>query len=380
MQILANCDIYTGENVVTDRALVLRDGKVADLVPLDQVSGSNVMDMHGLSVAPGFIDLQVNGGGDVLFNQEPNVEGLERIVHAHRRFGTTHILPTFITGSEDGMRSATVAVNEYFSQGESGILGIHYEGPFLSPSKAGVHDISYMQGSIGSTFFDILLLNPNGVVMVTLAPEIVPCDDIEKLAGMGVRVAIGHSAADGATCLAAIGAGASCTTHLYNAMSALTSREPGAVGAFLASDNAWVDFIADGHHVDFISLRAAVNAKPRGKSFLVTDAMPPVGGSVGGYELGPYKVKVVEGKCMTDDGVLAGSALNMATAVRNCIQKMSVPKDEALRMASTYPAQYVGVDRQYGALLPGYSASPAVFDNELNMFRTMIDGEWVVGN
>jgi N-acetylglucosamine-6-phosphate deacetylase len=380
MQILANCDVYTGENVVTDRALVLSGGKVVDLVSLDQISGSAVIDMHGLSVAAGFIDLQVNGGGDVLFNQEPSVEGLECIVRAHRRFGTTHLLPTFITGSENGMRNATVAVRSYFSQGKKGILGIHYEGPFLSPSKAGVHDISYMQSSINSTFFETLLLNSNGVVMVTLAPEIVPLGDIAKLADMGVRVAIGHSAADGATCLAAIRAGASCATHLYNAMSALTSREPGVVGAFLASDNVWVDFIADGHHVDFTSLRAAVNAKPKGKSFVVTDAMPPVGGSAGGYELGPYKVKVVQGKCVTDDGVLAGSALDMATAVRNCIQKMSVPKDEALRMASTYPAQYIGVDGQYGALLPGYSASLAVFDNELNVFRTMIDGEWMVGN
>ena len=373
---LVNCDVFTGDKVLTQHAVIVRGGVIVDVVPSDAVPPDvEPIDLEGKSVAPGFIDLQVNGGGDVLFNDDPSLEALIHIRDAHRRLGTTDILPTYITGPADGMAAAAEAVNAAVREIE-GILGIHFEGPAINPERAGVHDKAFIRSGPSEELLSVFTAIRDACCFVTLAPETVGEGFIRSLVQRGVRVAAGHTSATRAQMRAAFDEGLSCGTHLWNAMTPLTSREPGAVGALLREDRVWVDIIADGHHVDFDTVAIAVRAKPRGRTFLVTDAMSPVGGTRGGYRLGPLDVSVIEGRCVTSDGVLAGSALDLASAVRNCIQRIGMPKHEALRMASLYPAQYLGIDDRRGWIRPGYPAHLAVFDNEINVSAVVFEGEF----
>lgn len=375
---LTNCDIYTAEEVLTDHAIVVVNGRIESVPVCSQLSGAiETIDLGGSSVSAGFIDVQVNGGGDVLFNDAPTEEGVRAIREAHLQFGVTAILPTFITGPRAGMRAAGDAVRKYIDSGGTGVLGIHFEGPALNSTKAGVHDKEFIVSEGYDDLAEIYTRAARGCTMVTLAPETVPPGFIRRLVQAGVRVSIGHSAAASAEVRTAIDEGARCGTHVWNAMTPLTSREPGAVGALLWDDRVWCDFVADGFHVDFTTLALSVRAKPRGRAFLVTDAMSPVGGRAGGYVLGPYAVTVRDGKCVTADGTLAGSALDLATAVRNCVQRMGIPKDEALRMASLYPAQLLGVDGELGRVRPGCRAELAVFDNEINVQAVVSDGKFL---
>jgi N-acetylglucosamine-6-phosphate deacetylase len=322
-------------------------------------------------VAPGFIDLQVNGGGDVLFNEEPTAAGLRAIVEAHARFGTTSMLPTFITGPATGMREARDTVDAWMKDGGTSVLGIHFEGPTISPNKLGVHDGEYARTTFPA---DVIPVTSTARTLVTLAPETVGSDEIAQLVSKGVLVAIGHSAATYEQAVVAADAGANLVTHLYNAMSPLTSREPGVVGLTFADPQIFASIIVDGHHAHFASVAAAWRAKPAGSLFLVTDAMPPVGGTAGGYTLGPWTVTVADGRCTTPDGILAGSVLDMATAVRNCVQQVGIPKDEALRMASLYPAQYLGLADSLGMVRPGFRANLVVLDSGLRVTGVIRDG------
>jgi N-acetylglucosamine-6-phosphate deacetylase len=364
-----NCDIYTGDAVFSDHAVLVDGSVISAIVCLDEVPADyDRVDLQGMGVSPGFIDLQVNGGGDVLFNEEPTVDGLAQIAAGHRKFGTTGFLPTFITGQPQDMSRAIGAVEEATRRNLAGVLGLHFEGPLISAAKAGVHDKSYIVAAVTP---DIdACYDPSRVqrLVVTVAPEETPVTYISTLKERGVKVACGHANATGDVVKRAIDAGISLGTHVFNAMTSLSARDPGAVGVLLASDRVWCDFIADGFHIDFDVLKIGILAKPRGKAFLVTDAMPPVGGKKRGYVLGPYDVTVSKnGRCETPDGTLAGSALDMATAVRNIIQKVGLPKDEALRMATAYPAEYIGLGGQLGYLRPGYRADLAIFDNELHV-------------
>lgn len=370
---LVNCDVYESTSVIPDAAVTLLGSSIASVGSLGDASvEGEVIDLGGLNVAPGFIDLQVNGGGDVLFNDNPTASGIETIVKAHAQYGTTSLLPTYITGPDEGMVRARDAVTKYMQRGSSAVLGIHYEGPSISPLKLGVHDGRFARGN-----FPVSLLERVGgvpIVLVTIAPEAGDLDLVPSLVNAGAYVAVGHSNADYEVVRQALDDGASLATHLYNAMSPLTGREPGVVGAFLEDREACVDLIVDGYHCHFASVAVAYRAKRPGKCFLVTDAMPPVGGSAGGYALGPLSITVENGKCVTEDGTLAGSALDMATAVRHCVQRVGIPMDEALRMASLYPAQYLGVDDRLGRIRPGYVANLVVFDNQIRVRGVFLDG------
>jgi N-acetylglucosamine-6-phosphate deacetylase len=339
-------------------------------------AGIEQVDLRGQSVSPGFIDVQVNGGGDVLFNDDPSVEQIMKIRDAHRRFGTTDIMVTYITGPGDGMRRAAVAVSACREQGIDGVLGIHFEGPAINPVRAGVHDKAWIRSEPADELATTYTLGPGTPTVVTLAPEMVKPGFIAQLVRQGIRVSIGHTDATFDQALGAIDEGATGGTHLWNAMSGLTSRRAGAVGALLHDDRVWCGVIADGFHVDFTTLAVSVRAKPRGRTFLVTDAMSPVGGAKDTFILGPHAVRVVDGKCQTEDGTLAGSALDMATAVRNCIQKIGIPKAEALRMATFYPARFLGLDDQLGSIRPGRLARLAIFDGDLRVSTVVTGGEF----
>jgi len=368
--------VLTDEGLREDVAVLVREGHVLALAAEDdpRMAQAERRDLAGALLLPGFIDVQVNGGGGLLFNDAPTVETLRVIAQAHRRFGTTGLLPTLITDTAATMRAALDAVDAAIAQCVPGILGIHIEGPFLAPARKGIHDASLFRTPDAD---DLLALTAQrrGVVMLTLAPERVDLAVIARLAHAGVRVVAGHTAADYATTRAALDAGVCGFTHLYNAMSPLTSREPGVVGAALDDPASWCGLIVDGHHVHPASLRIAINAKPPGKCVLVTDAMPPVGGARPDYVLNGQTIVARDGICMNEAGVLAGSALDMASAVRNTVNLLGLPLAEASRMASTYPAEWLGLEQTHGRIAPGQRADFVVLDDTLHVRETWIGGE-----
>lgn len=375
--VLRNARILAGEEFRDDLAVVIESGRISALVsdaaPMLGHADEQV-DLGGGWLLPGFIDAQVNGGGGVLFNNSPDVATLRTLARAHRRFGTTGLLPTLISDDVQVMRAAIAAVRQAIIEGVPGVLGIHLEGPYIAPARKGTHDAGKFRVPDAAEIALAASLD-NGVTLLTLAPERVPLESIRALVERGVVVAAGHTAASYEEAMAGLDAGIRGFTHLYNAMSPLTGREPGAVGAALEDRHSWVGIIADGVHVHPASLRVALAAKPRGKVMLVTDAMPPVGAGNPSYELYGEVITAVDGVVRNAAGSLAGSALDMATAVRNSVQMLGLPLAEAARMASTYPAQFLNLDDRYGHIAEGHHADLVLLDDALQVRATWIGGQ-----
>jgi N-acetylglucosamine-6-phosphate deacetylase len=330
--------------------------------------------MAGGTLAPGFIDAQVNGGGGVLLNDAPTPHTMEQIWLAHRRFGTCRLLPTLVTTRPEAMGAALRAVR---GAGE-GILGLHLEGPYLSPLRRGVHDEEAMTAMTGDDA-DRLLSAGVRCLVLTVSPEQVTPALVRRLVDGGIIVSLGHSDASYEEAMTLIDAGATGITHLFNAMSPLQNRAPGLVGAALDAGNVWCGFIGDGLHVSPATLRIALRAKrPPGRLFLVTDAMPTVGSQIHSFSLGSRRIERRGDRLVWIDGngaeVLAGAHLDMASAVRFCISALELTVDEALRMASLYPAQFLRLDGSHGRLAPGYAADIVHLDAGLEARRTWIAG------
>ena len=372
---LTNARVLTAHGWRDDLAVLVEGERIAALLPHGHaaVRAAQAQDLGGALLVPGFIDVQVNGGGGALFNAAPTVEAIRTIGAAHRKFGTTGFLPTLISDGTDVMRAALAAVEQAFEEGVPGLLGIHLEGPWLAPERKGVHDPKWFHVP-GEEELAMLCAPHRGVRLVTLAPERVPHAIIARLAAAGVLVNAGHTAADHATIRAALAAGVRGFTHLFNAMTPLGSREPGVVGAALDDPGSWCGIIVDGHHVHPASLRNAVAAKPRGKTLLVTDAMPPVGADDPSYVLNGETIIVKDGICQTANGVLAGSALDMATAVRNSVEMLGLPLDEAVRMASSYPADFLGLGQSHGRIAVGCRADLVAMDADCRVRQSWIGG------
>ncbi|UHQ23511.1 N-acetylglucosamine-6-phosphate deacetylase [Lysobacter sp. 5GHs7-4] len=358
----------------SDLCVIVEDGHIVAVVPGVAPAGAQTIDLQGRYLVPGFIDTQVNGGGDVLFNDAPDVEGLRRIAQAHRRYGTTGLMPTLISDDVEVMLRAIAAVREAIAQGLPGILGIHLEGPYLASARKGVHNPDKFHTPDADELDRIASLG-TGKTMLTLAPERFDNATLQALAARGVLVCAGHTAADYERLRAAFAHGVRGVTHLYNAMTPMGSREPGGVGAAIEDANSWCGVIVDGEHVHDASLRIAIAAKPRGKIMLVTDAMPPVGGEREDFVLYGQTMTCRDGKCSTADGTLAGSALDMATAVRNSVQRLGLPLDEACRMASAYPADFLGLGHELGRIAPGYRADLVALDDALHVADSWIAGQ-----
>ncbi|NYF36472.1 N-acetylglucosamine-6-phosphate deacetylase [Stenotrophomonas sp. JAI102] len=375
--VLRNARILAGDDFRDDVAVVIESGRitalVSDAAPMLGQADEQV-DLGGGWLLPGFIDAQVNGGGGVLFNNSPDVATLRTLAQAHRRFGTTGLLPTLISDDVQVMRAAIAATRQAISEGVPGVLGIHLEGPYIAPARKGTHDANKFRVPDAAEIALAASLD-NGVTLLTLAPERVPLESIRALVERGVVVAAGHTAASYEEARAGLEAGIRGFTHLYNAMSPLTGREPGAVGAALEDRDSWVGIIADGVHVHPASLRVALATKPRGKVMLVTDAMPPVGAEDPSYELYGEVITAVDGVVRNAAGSLAGSALDMATAVRNSVQLLGVSLAEAARMASTYPAQFLNLDDRYGHIAEGHHADLVLLDDALQVRSTWIAGQ-----
>jgi N-acetylglucosamine-6-phosphate deacetylase len=354
---LVNARVLLDDGFRDGLAVLVDEGLIDAIVDADdaRVASAQRIDLGGNLLLPGFIDYQVNGGGGVLFNDAPTAETIERIAAAHRRYGTTGFLPTLISDDAERMRAAIAAVEAAIEKGVPGVLGIHLEGPYIAPARRGAHDAAKFR-AIDDAEFELVCSLRNGVTVLTLAPEQVSTERVRALAERGVIVCAGHTAATYAQTRAALDAGVRGFTHLYNAMSPLQGREPGVVGAALEDDASWCGIIVDGHHAHPASLRVAIAAKPRGRMLLVTDAMPPVGADTDTYTLAGVVVTCRNGRCETPDGVLAGSALDMAGAVRNTVELLRVPLAEAARMASTYPAEFLGIADRRGRIAPGLRA------------------------
>nr|WP_298689146.1 N-acetylglucosamine-6-phosphate deacetylase [uncultured Dongia sp.] len=339
---LVGADIFDGTVIRADHGLLIRDGRIAALLPRAQLGADiRVETLDGGLLAPGFVDVQVNGGGGVLLNDAPTREGVAKICNAHAMFGTTALLPTLITDTPQLTAAAVAAVKQAIAGEMPGCVGLHLEGPFLSPEKRGAHDAQLIR-QMDDADVDAIVAMGIETLLLTLSPERVPVRIIRRLVDGGVIVSIGHSNASYDQILAAVDAGARGVTHLYNAMSPLTHRAPGVVGAALESGGLWCGLIADGHHVHPAAISIALRAKRQpGRIFLVTDAMSTVGSDIREFDLNGRRITRRDGVLVLDDGTLAGSDLDMMSAVRFMVETIGLDITEALRMASTYPADFL---------------------------------------
>jgi len=371
---LLNAEILTPAGVVAGQALLVRDGVIAGLVDRADVPADAVVeDLAGGLLVPGFIDTQVNGGGGVLFNDAPTVETIAAIGAAHRPYGTTGFLPTLISDDLHVVDAAMRATEDAIEAGVPGVLGVHIEGPFLNAQRKGIHDAGKFR-VLDDAAIALLSSLKRGKTLVTLAPETTTPDMVARLADAGVVVAAGHTNARYETVRAALDAGLTGFTHLFNAMSPLTSRAPGAVGAALENQSAWCGIIVDGRHVDPATLRIALRTRPLDRFMLVTDAMPTVGMSDKRFVLQGQPITVEDGVCVGPGGTLAGSDLDMIGAVRNAVTMLGLGLEDAVMIASAAPAAFLGLSATRGVIAPGQAADLVLLDQDRNVVRTWIDG------
>lgn len=365
--------VFDGTRWHDDAAVLIREGRIAGVRRSGEVPGDWPHERlpAGTVIAPGFIDLQVNGGGGVLLNDQPTTDGMRAIARAHRRFGTTACLPTLITDTRERMAGAITAARSI--AGRDGILGLHIEGPFISPKRPGVHPPDRIVEPHEGDLEQLCELAGAGTSLVTLAPECVPAGFIQTLTTSGVRVSIGHSEAPADVVMHAVADGATGVTHLFNAMPPLSGRSPGIIGTALTEERLIAGLIVDGVHVDPISIRLAFAAKRDGIA-LVTDAMPSVGSSLHRFELLGRTITLVRGRLATASGTLAGAHLDMASAVRNAVKLAGLPLEDALRAASLTPARFLGLDHERGTLTAGARADLVALNAELAVVATWIDG------
>ena len=355
-------------------AVLVEGARIAAVVPrADVPAGADRIDLGGAMLVPGFIDTQVNGGGDVLFNDSPTVETIRRIGAAHARFGTTGFLPTLISDDLAVVREGIDAVDEAIRLGVPGVLGIHIEGPFINVARKGIHAADKIR-SIDEEGVGVLTSLRRGRTLVTLAPELAGPDVIRRLADRGVVVAAGHTAGSYAEVASAVEAGLTGFTHLFNAMSQLGNREPGAVGAALASEGVWCSLIVDGVHVSPVTLKLALRCKPLDRFVLVSDAMPPTGGTGTSFTLNGRRIRVEAGRLIDEEGTLAGADLDMLSAVRNACDMLGVSPEAALAMASANPADFLSLQGDLGRIAPGRRASLLAITSTWDIARCWIDG------
>jgi len=372
---LCGATVLTPDGPLEGYAVVVENDRIAAVVPDAEVAGGCRREaLAGGVLAPGFIDVQVNGGGGVLLNDNPTVEGMAAIAEAHSRFGTTGLMPTLISDDLDVVARAIASADAAVAQGVPGVLGVHIEGPFLNPAKRGIHDADKFR-RLDEEAISLLTRPGPARRMVTIAPELAPPGAIRRLSEAGVIVCGGHSLAGYEQTIGALDEGLSGFTHLFNAMTQLGSREPGMVGAALEAKHCCFGLIVDGEHVHPATLRIALAAHGHEGVMLVTDAMPSVGGAQTSFALGGRLIHVEGNACRAEDGTLAGSNLDMATAFANAVRMLRVSPSTASRMASGTPARFLGLEREVGALAAGFRADIVHLDEDLKVGRVWLGGE-----
>jgi N-acetylglucosamine-6-phosphate deacetylase len=371
-----NGNVLVGNRFRDDLTVITQEDRIKHVQSASRTPDTHarIVDLAGAYLVPGFIDTQVNGGGGVLFNDRPTVDGIRAIAEAHRAFGTTGLLPTLISDELEVIRQALAAVKAAIEQRVPGVLGIHIEGPFLNQERRGVHDPSKLRPLTREIVDDLAPL-PNGCTLLTIAPETVEPELISELTRKGFIVSCGHSNASQQQVKEALGHGMRGFTHLFNAMSQLTAREPGVVGQALADPDSWCGIIVDGHHVSPVSLDIAWRCKGTDRLMLVTDAMPPVGSTEKEFVLLGNRVTTKNGICLDQNGTLAGTALDMASAVRNMARLTCCTFADACIMASSTPAAFLGIADRRGSIEAGQRADFVILDSDYQARSTIIDGQ-----
>ena len=357
-----------------NHAVVVAGRRIQAVVPFDELDSSiGRIDLTGRLLAPGFLDLQVNGGGGQLFSNSPDTDTLRLICRAHRKSGTTALLPTLISGNVKAMQTAIAAVHSAMESQIPGVVGIHLEGPYISVHRRGIHQERHIL-PIETDALDLMSSLTVGTTLVTLAPECAPLGAIARLVGSNTLVAIGHSDATYEQALAALEEGACGFTHLFNGMAPLQSRHPGCLGAGLNDERSWIGIIADGHHVHPANLRIALSTKPKGKVILVSDATAAAQCEISEFAWNGQTIYVKDGLCVLADGTLAGSTTTLLDAVSYLVKQLDLPLEEALRMASTYPAIAIGRSDEFGYIRRGNAANLVLLDETLDVVETWVDG------
>ena len=372
--------IFDGLRWHDHAAVLVHDSVIERIVDRDAVPDSFLQHRIPASglLAPGFIDLQVNGGGGILLNDDPSADAMAAIARAHRAFGTTSCLPTFITDTLEKTKAVIAAAKSV--AGRHGVLGLHLEGPFINPARAGIHRREHIAVADLRDVEWLSQLGKIGRSLITLAPERVPDGFIRELVARGIRVAAGHSEAGAVDMQRAVRDGLTGVTHLFNAMPPMSGRSPGIIGTALGEPRLTAGLIVDGIHVDPVSVRAAFAAKGADAIALVTDAMPSVGrAGEADFELLGTRVHLQDGALRGDDGTLAGAHLDMASAVRNAVRLAHISLEDALRSASSTPAHFLGLERERGHLAAGACADLVALTDDLQVLAVWTEGsEFIV--
>ena len=366
--------VFDGERFLGARRVEIRNGRISAVLAAGrELETDTIVTLPpDVVLAPGFIDLQANGGGDVLLNAAPSLAAISRIAAAHRRFGTTGLLPTLISDHPDTLAQLLSLAADGLSV--PGVLGYHLEGPHLNPARKGIHPAQHIRPVEAADIAILKRFAEFGRSLVTLAPECVAPHVIAELAASGLHLAVGHSDATAAQVLAAADHGLTGVTHLFNAMAQMHPREPGVVGAAMADKRLFAGIICDGLHVAPLSLQAAFNAMGRDRLMLVSDAMPTVGGTMPCFKLQDRTITLQDGRLTDAQGTLAGAHLTMIGAVQNAVTLMGVSLADALVMASRTPARFLGLEQELGRISTGYRADCVAFGHDYAVRATWIAG------
>ena len=372
-QALIGAQLFSGKEFFDNRALLIDGENIIDVINEHDIPNNfEIQKLNGGILSPGFIDLQVNGGGGKLFNNSPDKESLNAIIEAHQHFGTTSIMPTVISDSLNVLKRCATTISEEIENNKS-LLGVHIEGPFFNVKYRGVHQKQYIN-TINSDYLNLFESLQDFPVMLTLAPECISTKQLKHLKSLGFKILAGHTDASYDQLEEAIKYGLDGFTHLFNAMGQISAREPGVVGSALTFDNATASIIVDLHHVHPCLIQMAYKQKPQGKLFFVSDSMATIHHGEPSFELYDEVVSESNGRIINSEGKLAGSSITQIDAIKNAYQSCNIPLNEALAMASRYPAEYLGVANYLGSLESGYRADLTHFSLDFQ-----VQNVWVAG-
>ncbi|WP_330111854.1 N-acetylglucosamine-6-phosphate deacetylase [Cetobacterium somerae] len=379
MKAIVNGELFIGNKFYTGKVLIIDGERIVDIIPQEELTTTygniETIDAENTYVTPGFIDLQLNGCGGVLFNDDISLETLDTMHKTNLKYGCTSFTPTLITTGDENIEKALELVKGIENKGKYGVVGLHIEGPYISLQKKGIHNPKFIRKADEAMIDKMVEAGKENVRIVTLAPENTDKKIISKLNAAGIHVAVGHSNATYEQVKEKEGFGITLATHLYNGMSSFNHREPGVVGAVFDSDIK-AGVIADGFHCHYSAIKSAIKVMGE-RLYLVTDAVSPVGTDMEYFYFEGNKVFYKDGKCFGEDGTLGGSALTMDAGVRNLVKYCDITLEEAVRMATLYPAKAVNIDNEYGKLQPGCFADIVFLDKHLRLKKVIAKGELV---
>jgi len=371
---LTGARIFSGKEFLDNKALLFENENIIEIVGEFEIPKDfEIQKLHGGTLSPGFIDLQVNGGGGKLFNNSPDKESLNTIISAHQYFGTTSIMPTVISDSLKVLQECTNIISKEINNNKS-LLGIHIEGPFFNVKYRGVHQKQFIN-TINATYMNLFETLGQFPVMLTLAPECISIKQLKSLKSLGFKILAGHTDANYDQLEEAIKFGLDGFTHLFNAMGQISAREPGVVGSALDFDETWASIIVDLHHVHPSLINLSYKQKPEGKLFFVSDSMATINHGEPSFELYDEVVSESKGRIINSEGKLAGSSITQIDAIKNAYQTCKIPLESAISMATLYPAEYIGVSDHLGQIKEGYRADLVHFDSDFK-----VQSVWIAGN